>query len=89
MAVFGRRTTRSWLRMPSLVIVGVQVATLGSDQGQRVPMIEQVSERCGRAPDAWLVDGGFVGHEQIEPVSQTTTIYGPARVRRRGGTCVL
>ncbi len=61
----------------SLVIVGVDVATVGSDQGQMAPMIEQVTERCGRAPDAWLVDGGFVGHEQIERASQSTVVYGP------------
>jgi transposase len=50
----------------SLVIVGVDVATVGSDQGQMVSMVEQVSERCGRTPEAWLVDGGYVGHEQID-----------------------
>lgn len=61
----------------SLVIVGVEVATLGSDQGQMVPMIEQVAERCGRPPDAWLVDGGFVAHEQIEQASEKTIVYGP------------
>jgi transposase len=61
----------------SLVIVGVDVATVGSDQGQMAPMIEQVTERCGRAPDAWLVDGGFVGHDQIERASQSTVVYGP------------
>lgn len=61
----------------SLVIVGVDVATVGSDQGQMAPMIEQVTERCGRAPEAWLVDGGFVGHEQIDRASQSTVVYGP------------
>jgi len=61
----------------SLVIVGVDVATVGSDQGQMAPMIEQVTGRCGRAPDAWLVDGGYVGHEQIDRASQTTIVYGP------------
>jgi transposase len=61
----------------SLVIVGVDVATVGSDQGQMVAMIEQVTERCGRAPEAWLVDGGFVGHEQIDRASQSTVVYGP------------
>jgi transposase len=61
----------------SLVIVGVDVATVGSDQGQMVPMVEQVAERCGRVPDAWLVDGGFVGHDQIDRVSQSTVVYGP------------
>jgi transposase len=61
----------------SLVIVGVDVATVGSDQGQMAPMVEQVIERCGRAPEAWLVDGGFVGHDQIERASQSTVVYGP------------
>lgn len=61
----------------SLVIVGVDVATVGSDQGQMVPMVEQVAERCGQTPDAWLVDGGFVGHEQIDRASEATVVYGP------------
>jgi transposase len=61
----------------SLVIVGVEVATVGSDQGQMVPMLEQVIERCGQAPEAWLVDGGFVGHEQIERAAEHTVVYGP------------
>ena len=70
----------------SLVIVGVEVATVGSDQGQMVPMIEQVRERCGQAPEAWLVDGGFVGHQQVEQASAHTTVYGPvpaAKVKPR------
>jgi len=62
----------------SLVIVGVDVATVGSDPGQMAPMLAQVTERCKRAPDAWLVDGGFVGHEQIDQASETTVVYGPA-----------
>lgn len=62
----------------SLVIVGVDVATVGSDQGQMAPMLAQVTERCGQVPDAWLVDGGYVGHEQIEKASETTVVYGPA-----------
>lgn len=61
----------------SLVIVGVEVATVGSDQGQMVPMLEQVIERCGQAPEAWLVDGGFVGHEQIARAAEHTVVYGP------------
>jgi transposase len=61
----------------SLVIVGVEVATVGSDQGQMAPMLEQVIERCGQAPEAWLVDGGFVGHEQIERAAEHTVVYGP------------
>ena len=61
----------------SLVIVGVDVVTIGSDQGQMAPMVDQVTERCGRAPASWLVDGGYVGHDQIDRVSETTVVYGP------------
>jgi hypothetical protein len=42
-----------------------------------VPMVEQVMTRCGKAPQSWLVDGGFVAHEQIEQASQHTVVYGP------------
>ena len=66
----------------SLVIVGVEVATVGSDQGQMAPMIEQVTARCGQAPEAWLVDGGFVGHEQIERAAEQTRVYGPVPAPR-------
>ncbi len=61
----------------SLVIVGVSVATIGSDQGQMAPMLAQVSERSGRVPASWLVDGGYVGHEQIDRASRHTVVYGP------------
>src|SRR5574337_1143344 len=61
----------------SLVIVGVDVATVGSDQGQMAPMLEHVTERCGQAPEAWLVDGGFVGHAQIDEAAAKTVVYGP------------
>lgn len=66
----------------SLVIVGVAVATVGSDQGQMVPMLQQVIARCGQAPEAWLVDGGFVGHEQVEQAAEHTVVYGPVPAPR-------
>lgn len=59
------------------VIVGVDVVTTGSDMAQRAPMVEQVSERCGRPPEEWLVDGGFPAHEQLESVADQTTVYAP------------
>ena len=61
----------------SLVMVGIDVATVGSDQGQMAPILEQVTERCGRTPASWLVDGGYVGHDQIDRVSETMVVYGP------------
>jgi transposase len=62
------------------VIVGVEVLTLGSDQGQMGPMVEQIAERYDRVPGAMLVDGGFAKHEDIEAVSQPEvgcTVYAP------------
>ena len=41
------------------------------------PMVEQVSERCGRVPDEWRVEGGYPGHEQIDAVAEQTTVYAP------------
>lgn len=53
----------------SLVIVGVEVATAGNCQGQMVPMIKQVRERCDQAPEGCLVDGGSLGHQQVDKAS--------------------
>lgn len=61
----------------SQVIVGADVVTVGSDQGQMAPMVEEVSERCGKSPEEWLVDGGYPGHGQIDAVAEQTTVYAP------------
>ena len=61
----------------SQIIVGVEVVSSGSDQGQMAPMVEQVSARCGQTPGEWLVDGGYPAHEQIDAVSERTTVLAP------------
>jgi transposase len=64
----------------SQVIVGVDVVTTGSDQGQMPPMVGQIQERYGQAPDEYEVDGGFAKHEDIEAVSAPEvgcTVYAP------------
>jgi Transposase DDE domain len=64
----------------SQIIVGIDVATCGSDQGQMAPMVEQIHERYEQYPKDVLVDGGFVKHEDIDTVSapkQGCTVYGP------------
>jgi transposase len=61
----------------SQVIVGVGVVTVGSDMGQLVPMVEQVTERCGETPEQWLVDGGYPAHEQLEAAAEHTDVYAP------------
>lgn len=61
----------------SQVIVGVEVATVGSDMGQLAPMVEQVAERCGETPAQWLVDGGYPAHGQLDSVAEHTEVYAP------------
>ncbi len=61
----------------SQVIVGVEVVMGGSDMGQLAPMVEQVTERCGKTPQQWLVDGGYPAHEQLDTVAEKTVVYAP------------
>lgn len=62
------------------IIVGVDVITAGSDQGQLPPMVEQIHERFAQYPRAALVDGGFTKHADIDTVSapdKDCTVYAP------------
>ena len=61
----------------SQVIVGMAVVNAGSDMAQLAPMVEQVEQRLGQAPEQWLVDGGFPVHEQIDAVAGKTELYAP------------
>lgn len=60
------------------IVVGVAVSNSGSDQGQLVPMLEQLDKRYGKIPSETLVDGGFAGLKDIEKGSELgTKIYAP------------
>jgi len=64
----------------SQIIVGVEVTTSGSDQGQLAPMVEQIHERFGQRPQEALVDGGFASHADIDAVSapdKGCVVYAP------------
>jgi transposase len=61
----------------SQMVVGVEVCTAGSDMAQLAPMVQQVQQRLGRAPEQWLVDGGFPAHEQLDAVADKTEVYAP------------
>jgi transposase len=70
------------------VIVGVDVVTEGTDQGQLPPMLEQIEERFGERPHAALVDGGFAGHDDIEEVQQGEQgckVYAPVPAPKKEG----
>ncbi len=59
------------------VIVGVDTVTAGSDMAQLAPMVGQVEQRLGQAPEQWLVDGGFPAHAQLDAVADKTEVYAP------------
>jgi hypothetical protein len=62
----------------SQVVVGVGVSNSGSDQGQLVPMVEQLKARYERVPEQSLVDGGFAALEQIAAATELgTEVYAP------------
>jgi len=61
------------------VIVGVDASNAGTDHGQLAPMVDQIEARHAQAPGATLVDGGFVTKEDIEAVSDRTTVYAPVQ----------
>jgi transposase len=60
------------------VVVGVDVSNRGTDQGQLVPMLEQLETRYGKRPAQGLVDGGFVALDDIEKAAaHGTEVYAP------------
>ena len=69
-------------------IVGVDVVTTGSDQGQLPPMLEQIASRFGQHPKEVLVDGGFANLKDIEEVQggkQRCTVYAPVSKPKKAG----
>lgn len=67
----------------SQMVVGVEVVTSGSDMAQLAPMVQQVQHRVGRAPEQWLVDGGYPAHDQIDAVAHKTELYAPVPQPRK------
>jgi hypothetical protein len=69
----------------SQVIVGVGVINRGTDQGEGLPMEEQIVQRTGCHPGAYLVDGGYVDLEDIGTLERRgVRVYAPPK-RREGG----
>ncbi len=65
------------------VIVGVAVIREGTDAGQALPMEEQVMQRTGQHPGAYLMDGGFATREDITILEERdVTVYAPVRLPR-------
>jgi transposase len=70
------------------VIVGVDVVSEGTDQGQLPPMLDQIEERFAERPKEALVDGGFANHEDIEKVQKGEKgckVYAPVPEPKKEG----
>jgi len=61
------------------VVVGVDVVTVGSDQGQMPPMLDQIENRFEQRPKEVLVDGGFANLQDIDNVQagEKCKVYAP------------
>ena len=73
------------------IIVGVRVVMEGTDAGQAPPMEEQVKERTGQHPGAYLMDGGFATREDITALEERdVTVYAPVKLPKSkpGGRAV-
>jgi transposase len=65
------------------IIVGVAVTSEGTDTGQAAAMEEQVHQRTGQHPAAYLMDGGFADRESITTLTQRgIAVYAPPRLPR-------
>lgn len=59
-------------------VVGANVTNDGTDYASVAPMLEEIEQRAGRAPDEYLVDGGYVKLENIDVISgRGATPYAP------------
>jgi transposase len=70
------------------VIVGVEVVTAGTDQGQLPPMLDQIENRFGQRPQEALVDGGCANQKDIATVQSAEkkcTVYAPVAKPKKEG----
>ena len=74
----------------SRVIVGVDVITSSSDNGQMVPMLNEIARRTGGPPEILLADGGYVNHASIDEATRHGTIViAPVMAAKTGTPATL
>jgi len=67
------------------VIVGVRVITSSSDNGQVIPMLNEIERRTGRTPERWLVDGGYVNHASLDEATRRgSLLVAPVMAAKNG-----
>jgi transposase len=71
---------------PGRAIVGVDVTNAGSDVHESQGMRKQVEERTGRKIEKHLIDGGYVGLDEIAAAAQEgVSVYAPVPKPRKEG----
>lgn len=66
------------------IILNMDVTNQGSDAGLMKPMMDEIKENLGKAPDELLTDGGFSTKEDIEATEQGgTTVYTPVKEEKK------
>lgn len=62
------------------IILNMDVTNEGSDAGQMKPMMDEIKNDLGQAPNNLLTDGGFSTIDDIEETTQAgTTVYTPVK----------
>lgn len=73
----------------SRIIVGVDVTKKGNDGQEMFPMQSQIIANYGKAPQNYLVDNGFVTHDQITKTENAGSqvhapVHGEKAMKKRG-----
>src|SRR5262249_11818579 len=75
-AYHGQKATEA----ESGIILNMDVTNEGSDEGQMKPMMDEIKNDLGQAPNNLLTDGGFSTIDDIEETTQAgTTVYTPVK----------
>jgi hypothetical protein len=62
------------------IVLGLSVTNDGTDQGEALPMVEQVVRRTRRQPQKYLMDGGFVDLKDIQALEERgIEVYAPPK----------
>ena len=71
------------------IIVGQAVTNQSPDNGNLVPMVKQVKENCGQAPEVATADAGFWTPGVTQAVSEVGSDPYVSTARRKHGTSLL
>ena len=66
------------------IVLGMSVINDGTDQGESLPMVEQIVQRTRRQPEKYLMDGGFVDLEDVRTLEERgIEVYAPPKETKK------